>query len=141
MADPRLAVGFEEIGAEFASFLIDDSTITYLATAAGGSSQVGLAVTLSAADTIALVADAGAVLGKLVKVEKDGVATVQIAGGMTLAAGTGAALTLGKAIVGCLLVAAKGYIREVNTAAAAQLGVCRGFIVDAGTTTAVELIL
>lgn len=141
MADPRLAVGFAEIGAAFASFKIDNSTITYSATENGGSAQVGLAVTLSAADTIALVADAGAVLGKLIHVESDNIATVQVAGGMTLAAGTGAALTLGKAIVGDLLVAAKGYIREVNTAVAAELGVCRGYIVDGGTTTAVELIL
>jgi hypothetical protein len=141
MADPRLAVGFEEIGAEFASFKIDNSTIVYAAASDGGSASVGLAVTLSAADTVALVADAGAVIGKLIKVESDNIATVQVKGGMKLASGTGAALTVGKAIVGCLLVAAKGYIREVNTAAAAQLGVCRGFIVDGGTVTAVEVIL
>ena len=141
MADPRLAVAYGGIGARFATFKIDNSTITYLATADGGSSQVGLAVTLSAADTVALVADAGAVLGKLIHVESDNTCTVQIAGAMTLPAGTGASLTPGKAIVGCLLVAARGYIREVNTAVAAELGVCRGVILDAGTTTAVELVL
>lgn len=141
MADPRLAVAFNEIGAVFATFKIDNSTITYSATSNGGSASVGLAVTLSAADTVALVADAGAVLGKLVKVEADNTCTVQIAGGMVLAAGTGASLTLGKAIVGDLLVAAKGYIREVDHTTAAELGVSRGYIVDGGTTTAVELVL
>lgn len=141
MADPRLAVAFAEIGAVYATFKIDNVAITYDATQAGGSSSVGLAVTLSAADTISTVADGEFVLGKLVKVEADNMATVQIAGGMTLAAGTGASLTLGKQIVGAVLVAAEGYIREVATGTAAELGRCRGYIVDGGTTTAVELVL
>ena len=141
MADPRLGVGYAEIGAKFASFKIDNSTITYDATQAGGSAQVGLAVTVSAADTVALVADAGAIVGKLIKVESDNIATVQIAGGMVLAAGTGASLTLGKKLVGDLLIAAKGYVREVNTGVPAELGVARGMILDGGTTTAVEIYL
>lgn len=120
---------------------IDNVAITFDDTVAGGSSSVGLAVTYSAAGTISTVADGEFVLGKLIKVESDNYATVQYRGAMTLPGGTGASLTLGKAIVGDLLVAAEGYIREVNTAAAAELGVKRGLIHDAGTTTAVQVML
>jgi hypothetical protein len=142
MADPRLAVGFKEIGAVFASFKIDDSTITYSASYAGGSAAVGKAVKLSADDTIALATDGSAVIGKLISVESDGIATVQIAGGMTLPAGDGASLTLGKKIVGAVDGSSNpGYIREVNTSTAAELGVARGFIIDNDDTTAVEVYL
>lgn len=142
MADPRLSVAYQEIGAVFATFKIDDSTITYSASSDGGSAVVGRAVTMSAADTIKLAPDGGAVIGKLIKVESDGMATVQIAGGMTLPGGNAASLTLGKKIVGAASAApADGYIREVATGTAAELGLCRGFIVDAGTTTAVEVYL
>lgn len=137
MADPRLTVDYGGIGEQIVTFKIDNSTITYSATADGGSSQVGYAVTLSAADTVELVGDGEAVVGKLLSVESDNVAAVQVGGFMTLPGGTGASLTLGKKIVGDLLVAAEGYIREVNTATAAELGLARGMIVDAGTTTAV----
>ena len=141
MADPRLDTSIEGVGAVYAPFLIDDSTITYDATEDGGSAQVGLAVALSAAETIELAGDGEEIVGKLVKVESDNVATVQIAGGMTLPAGTSASLTVGKKIVGDLLVSAEGYIREVNTSTAAELGLARGFIINAGTTTAVEVYL
>lgn len=141
MADPRADVRFEEIGAVFATFKIDNSTITYSATATNGSSQVGLAVGLSAAETVELVGDGEEVVGKLISVDADNYATVQIAGVMTLPGGTSASLTLGKKIVGDLLVAAKGYIREVATGTAAELGVARGMILDAGTTTAVVVYL
>lgn len=142
MADPRLAVGYGGIGAQYASFKIDDSTITYSATSDGGSAVVGRAVNLSAADTIKLAADGEHVLGKLIKVEKDGIATVQIGGAMTLPGGAAASLTLGKKIVGAAsAVPANGYIREVATGTAAELGRCRGLILDAGTTTAVEIYL
>ena len=141
MADPRYGVGFLKIGQNNESFLIDDVAITYSATQNGGSSSVGLAVTMSAAQTISTVADGEAVIGKLLKVEPDGVATVQVKGGMTLPAGSSASLTRGKMIVGDLLVAAEGYIREVNTAVAAELGVARGSIHNGGTTTAVVVML
>lgn len=142
MADPRKAVKFEGIDPKYATFAIDNSTITYSATADDGSAQVGLAVALSAANTVKLTEDAEAVIGKLIKVEADGYATVQIAGYMTLPGGDSASLTRGKKIVGDLGAAsAKGYIREVATAQAAELGVARGFIQDAGTTTAVLVYL
>ena len=142
MADPRLDTSIEGVGAVYAPFLIDDSTITYDATEDGGSAQVGLAVALSAAETIELAGDGEEIVGKLVKVESDNVATVQIAGGMTLPAGTSASLTVGKKIVGDLgAESAEGYIREVNTAQAAELGVARGMICDNDTTTAVWVLL
>lgn len=142
MADPRLAVAYGEIGAVFATLKIDNSTITYSATSDGGSAEVGRAVNLSAADTVKLAADGEHVLGKLIHVESDNTCTVQIAGAMTLPGGNGAGLTLGKKIVGAAsAVPANGYIREVATATAAELGLCRGLILDAGTTTAVEVYL
>jgi hypothetical protein len=142
MTDPRLAVAFAGVNGKYATFKIDNSTITYSATQVGGSASVGLAVTPSAADTVALAADGNPVLGKLLKVDADNYATVQIGGGMTLPGGSAASLTLGKKIVGAVNgSAAPGYIREVATGTAAELGLCRGFIVDAGTTTAVEVYL
>ena len=141
MASPRKLFSWEGIGAKYATFKIDDSTITYDVDEAGGSAEVGFAVGLSADETVQLVSDAEGVLGKLIKVEEDDTCTVQVRGYMTLPGGTSATLTLGSAVVGDLLVAAKGYIRVVDTAAAAELGVCRGTIVDAGTSTAVWVLL
>lgn len=141
MADPRLTVDFEGVDETRTSYLIDDSTITYSATTANGSASVGLAVTLSAGKTIALAGDGECVLGKLISVESDGVAVVADSGFVKLPGGTSATLTEGKSIVGDLLVSAKGYIREVATATAAELGVCRGTIIDADTTTAVVVRL
>ena len=96
---------------------------------------------MSAADTVQLVGDAEAVIGKLILVESDNTCTVQIAGAMELPGGTGATLTLGAKIVGDLLVSAEGYVQAVDTAVAAELGVARGMILDAGTTTAVWVYL
>lgn len=142
MADPRDTIQFEGQAPVYMTFKIDDSTITYSATTDGGSSQVGLAVALSAAGTVELVGDAEEVVGKLIMVDANDKATVQVKGTMTLPGGSGASLTLGKKIVGDLGAgSAEGYIREVNTAAAAELGVARGMILDAGTTTAVEVLL
>lgn len=141
MTDPRLDTQFLDIGAEFVTFKIDNSTITYSATEDNGSAQVGLAVGFSAAETVELVGDGEEVVGKLISVTKDNYCTVQVAGFMTLPGGTSASLTVGKKIVGDLLVAAEGYIREVATGTAAELGVARGMIVDAGTTTAVVVRL
>ena len=141
MADPRADIEFDGIKAEFVTFAIDDSTITYSATAVGGSAQVGLAVAFSASGTVELAGDGEEIVGKLVSVEKDGFCTVQTAGYMTLPAGTSASLTPGKKIVGDLLVSAEGYIREVATGTAAELGVARGMIVDASVTTAVRVRL
>ena len=66
MSDPRNSVSLVGIGYEAETFLIDNSTITYSATVANGSASVGLAVTFSAADTVALAADGNAIVGKLI---------------------------------------------------------------------------
>lgn len=141
MADPRADVRYEEIGALFLTFKIDDSSITYSATETNGSAQVGLAVTFDDDETVSLVADGEAVIGKLISVTADNYCTVQVAGAMTLPGGTSATLTNGKQIVGDLLVAAEGYIREVAEATAAELAVSRGWIIDNSVTTAVVVYL
>lgn len=142
MADPRLTTRYIGNHAEYDTFAIDNSTITYDADSVNGSASVGLAVTLSAADTVALAVDGNFVLGRLVSVSKDNYATVQTGGYMELPGGNGATLTRGKRIVGALGAAsAKGYIREVATATAAELGVARGFIQNASDTTAVVVNL
>lgn len=130
------------VGGVYRTYKIDDSTITYDASQPGGSAQVGLAVTFSAADTVALTADADEVVGKLILVEADDKCTVQTDGTMTLPGGDGATLTLGTKIVGDLgASSAKGYIRSAASAQAAELLVGRGRIENAGTTTAVVVTL
>lgn len=142
MADPRNTVAFEGIAEEYATFLIDNSTITYSATAVGGSDKVGLAVAFSASKTIETAGNGEEVIGKLIKVEADNKAVVQVGGYMSLPGGNGASLTPGKKIVGALNASsAEGYIREVATGTAAELGVARGMIIDATTTTAVVVRL
>lgn len=142
MADPRAVALREGNAGCYETYETDHAagtpTIVFDATKAGGSSQVGLAVTIGAGGIISLTLDGSHVLGKLIKVETDGFANVQIGGYATLPGGASASLTVGKRIVGALgASSAKGYIREVATATAAELGVQNGFIEDATTTTAV----
>lgn len=142
MADPRNTVKLEGIREERTTYLIDGVTITFSATAERGSASVDKAVTLSADKTVALTADGQFVLGKLIAVESDGKAIVADEGYVTLPAGDAASVTLGKKIVGALGAAsAKGYVREVATATAAELGVCRGAIIENDTTTALVIKL
>ena len=125
MADPRNAISFEGLDNEVATFLIDNSTIVYDATKLNGSAQVGLAVTLSADGTVALCADGDAVIGKLQSVESDNKAAVS-------------STTRGLKISGALGAAsAKGYIREVASATAAEINKGTGQIIDASVSTAV----
>jgi hypothetical protein len=142
MADPRNAVAFEGIGEEVATYLIDNSTITYDITKAGGSAQVGLAVTLSGDGTVALTADSDAVEGKLLLVESDNKASVQVEGYVKLPGGASATLTRGTKIVGALgASSARGYIRSAAAGTAAELIKCRGRIVDVSDTTNVVVDL
>lgn len=141
MSDPRAAVSNLGAGYRAHTYAIDDSTITYSATVAGGSSQVGLAVTFSADNTVALTADGDYVVGKLISVEADGFATVQVGGVCELPSGASATLTLGEKIVGDLDTAAKGYIRAVATGTAAELGHARGSIQNNNDTAAVVVDL
>lgn len=140
MANPRNTVDFTDLEPLLrATFIIDNSTITYSATTAGGSAAVGLAVNLSASKTVRLVSDAEPVLGQLISVEPDLKCTVQLGPVVTLPGGTSATLTPGSKIVGALLVAAKGYIRSVAPATLAEVAVAKGEILDAATTTAVKV--
>lgn len=148
MADPRADTSVVGVAAEYASFAIDNSTITYESDQEGGSSHIGKAVTLSAASTIELAGDAEAVLGRLHHVEADNFATVQVKGGMELPGGDGATLTLGEPIVGDLDSGANpGFIRAhaaATTPTAAEVDEAaraRGVIVDASDATAVQVIL
>lgn len=142
MADPRKRQVFDGLHARYATYAIDNSTITYSATTAGGSAQAGLAVTLSADGTVGLIGDGEALEGKLIEVYADNFAKVQVGGFCTLPGGSGASLTRGKAVVGDLgSNSAEGYIREVATATAAELGVQRGRLVEVGTATAVVVDL
>lgn len=143
MADPRLSVNFDGIKPVKVTYKSDNSTIIYSATEDNGSAVVGRAVTLTAgtAKTVELVADGEAVEGKLLEVLKDNYCVVQVGGYMQLPGGTSATLTRGKKIVGDLLSAAEGYIREVAEGTPAELAVARGRIIDPTTTTAIDVIL
>jgi len=133
MADPRATTTVVGIGYEAETYP-HDNTIVYSATTAGGSAQVGLAVTIEASNAVSLVGDGENVLGKLIKVESDGLCVVQTGGHMTLPGGDGATLTAGLKIVGDLGAAnAEGYIQAVST----QDTVSRGMIIDSSTSTAV----
>lgn len=142
MTDPRADTQYDDIGYLAATYAIDDSTITYSATSDNGSAVIGRAVNLSTDDTVQLAGDGEDVLGKLIKVESDNYAVVQIRGFCTLPGGTGAALTLGEKIVGAAsAVPADGYIRVVATGTAAELGHARHRIQNNDTTTAVVVQL
>lgn len=141
MADPRATLlHVQDPEGSYETFTADGVSITYSATVEGGSSQVGLAVTL-VAGVLETAADGEAVIGKLLKVEKDLTCLVQVGGKMTLPGGTSATLTQGARIVGDLLVAAEGYIQAAASGTAAHHVVSRGFIIDATTTTAVVVRL
>lgn len=138
----RDQVEYTDIDIETITVKVDNSTITYDATKVNGSAQVGLATTWSDNDTVALTQDGNHVAGKLLRVEADNFGLLQVGGFATMPAGSGATVTRGKAIVGALGAAsARGYIREVATATAAELGVQRGRIVNNADTTAVVVDL
>lgn len=129
-------------GGVYRTYKIDNSTITYDATKTGGSASIGLAVTFSAADTVALVAAKGMVIGKLIKVEADNKATVQTDGTMELPGGESVTLTLGTPICGALGVSsAKGYIQTATKSDTDMMQAARGRIENAGTATAVVVTL
>ena len=94
-------------------------------------------------DTVALTTDGAAVEGRLLKVESDGFATVQRWGMAKLPKGDSGpgTVTRGRKIVGATLAAARGYIRDLNTATAAELGVARGQIINVADPTNVVVDL
>jgi hypothetical protein len=144
MADPRKTIAYDDIGTLNVTFKIDNSTITFSASEVGGSAQVGKAVKLAAAaDTVELTTDGSEVLGELKQVYADNYGVVQVKGMSKLPQGSGAAVTLGKAIVGDTSGASSdpGYIREVASGTAAELAVQRGTIINAATATAIIVLL
>jgi hypothetical protein len=147
MTDVRAVTKSDGIGALYKTYKIDGTEIVYSATAPGGSAQVGLAVALSADDTVDLCGDGEPVHGKLIAVEADGFCTVQIRGFCTLPGGTSATLTVGSKIVGDLLVSAKGYVQTFaasSTVTAAEVttaATTKGQIINNDVTTAVVVDL
>lgn len=139
MPTGRLAVGFDDIRYDAYTFWADNSTIVFDVTKVNGSAAVGLAVTYSATqDTVQLCADGDPIAGKLIKVEPDGACTVQTKGCAFLPAGNAATNTVGLKQVGALGTAsAKGYIRNANSATAAELIRQGPFALDVATATAI----
>lgn len=141
MSDPRDDVSLKGVNGPRGTFKIDASTITYEVGQPNGTSHAGKAVTLSGDNVVALAGDGEQVEGGLISVSSDGFCSVENHGGVVLPGGAGASLTNGKAIVGDLDGSGnKGYIREVATGTAAELGVARGRIVDNSVTTAVVVM-
>lgn len=138
----RNQVAYDEIDYEAITLIADGVTIVFDATKPGGSTAVGLAVMLSANDTVALTQDGSHVVGKLITVESDGKCAVQYDGMAKLPGGLAATLTFGAGIVGATgAAAARGYIRAAASAAAAELLVMKGNIVNNADATAVVVDL
>jgi len=140
MADPRNSRDFREIDNLQVTYGYDAS-IVYDQTKAGGSAQVGRAVTLVANQQVGLAADGQSVEGKLIKVEADGNCAVQVRGYCMLPSGTGATFTRGAGIVGAALSAVNGYIRGRAAATLAEVAVQRGRVIDTATSTAIVVDL
>lgn len=137
-----LPIGYDGLESDYVTLMIDDDTITFDEDEEGGSAQVGLAVKISGADEVALVADADPVYGELILVEGDGGCLVKKSGFVTLPGGTSHGITAGiRGIVGCLLVSAKGYVRASASGTAAELENARGVCVNAATATALKIDL
>lgn len=123
-APGRLAIGFDDQRYNAQTFWADNLTIVFDQAQNNGvpATMLGKAVTFAAAaDTVALAADGDAVIGKLIKVEKDGACTVQNKGNATLPAGNAATVTPGRKLVGALGPAgARGYVRDAAAATAAE---------------------
>lgn len=142
LTTPRSGVAFEETaGPHDITFIADGTTIVYDGTKANGAAttMIGQAVSLSADNTVQLASDAEAIVGKLLLVESDGKCSVRTKGFVTLPGGAAAALTLGAHVVGALGAAsAKGFVRASVSAESPK---ARGQIWNAGTTTAVGILL
>jgi hypothetical protein len=115
----RNQVDYTDIGYDALTLKVDGVTIVYDQTQPRGAPATMLdkAVTWSADDTVALAQDGDPICGKLLEVFKDGFASVQHKGFVTLPAGASATVTRGRTIVGALGAAsARGYIRQTAVA-------------------------
>lgn len=131
LTNPRSNVRYGEVLAEYATLKIDNSTITYSATAAKGSSVAGRAVKVSADDVVALAADGDPIDGVLEHVEADNFASVQLFGFATVPGGNSATLTIGAKVVGAAdagsVVGCVKAIPETVTASPTQAEVQNAF--------------
>lgn len=140
MADPRKTTEIDGANIVTQNFPGDGVTVNYASASTGGATAVGLAVALTTGGLVETAGDGEEVVGKLLRVEPDDVAVVQIGGGMTLPAGTGATLTLGSKIVGRLGASgAEGYIGSAVATTAAEAAIARGMIVNATDTANVRV--
>ncbi len=140
MPDPRNILAYDGINADFVTVQADTS-IVFDALQRGGSASVGLAVSLSANQTVGLALDGRSVYGKLQLVENDGRCNVQFKGYTNLPGGVGAALTPGTSVVGALGGAGgtqPGYIRNVAAAPAAYSQAAAAEAAGAGATEIVD---
>jgi hypothetical protein len=126
---------YTDIRRDALTYKVDGITLVYDRTQPNGIGKAvgtGPWVMLSNDDTVALTSDGACVEGKVEKIESDGFATVQrwgMANGPKGDSGIGTA-TRGRKIVGATSSGARGYIRDVNTATAAELGLMRGQIIN-----------
>lgn len=142
MADPRKTTEIDGTNIVTQNFPGDGTTVNYASASTGGATAVGLAMALTTGGTVETAGDGEEVVGKLLRVEPDDVAVVQIGGGMTLPLGTGGAATLGAPIVGRLGASgAEGYIGAAVATTAAEAAVARGQIQNASDTAAVRVQL
>ena len=95
-------------------FDVDGSTITYDRTKANGSEQVGLWCSLSDNMEIQLAADGQGLVGKLIKVQANGLGVVAYdAALIKVNPGTGVTLVRDRGLVGALgASSARGYVRN-----------------------------
>lgn len=131
----RNQVDYTDIRADQLTYKVDGVTLYYdplKPNGIGKAAGTGDAVMLSNDDTVALTNDGACVEGKVLKVEKDNFATVQRWGMAKLPKGDSApgTATRGRKIVGATNGGARGYIRDLNTATAAELGLARGQIIN-----------
>ena len=118
-------------------FSIDNSTITFERGVGNGTSHVGRWCSLSADMTVQLAADGEGLVGKLLKVQANGLATLEFEGArMKADAGDGITLVRGRGIVGALGAAsARGYVRNpvvtANATGIAERLAARGTVIDA----------
>jgi len=143
MANPRDALSLLGIRPLRVTLTIDNSTITASDTEDGGSAQVGLAVKLSADNTVALVQADDQVLGQLISVNVasgDLRCSVQVGGFISFLKGTNYSGAVGGKIVGDVLVAAEGYVKHLAAASAGSaaeinaLAAAQGVIYDDSDT-------
>ena len=136
MPDPRDIVRYDDIDIQTATFIIDGTSVTYSATAAGGSAQVGQWVQLTAARTVGLTGNGSEVLGLLLVVHHDGKCTVQT-GGYATGPATGT-VNAGDRVVGS---ATAGSVRAAAAATLADVAAQRGFVIDASTPARTVVLL